>query len=110
MREKILKMLSYPRALVRDQLELRDCPHNGNFAGDDGDCQECGRRLECSWLYDNEEFVALGRRPVTNLLESLDFARTYVDFRVDQMGHNRRICRCEACRWLRTATRLLKAG
>jgi hypothetical protein len=109
MKNQILGLLAFPRALLRDDIEFDDCPHSGNFAIEDAGCQECGAGVECAWLYSNEEYAALEDRSLEELIDSLDFARAYVEFRVDRWGHNRRTCSCEACRWVRNAGRVLQS-
>lgn len=101
-----MQALEFPRSLVRDNLDLQECVHNGNYAADDDECRQCVQGFECEWLYGNDEFVALDRKPLKELAAALDFALEFVDMRISEWGHNRGSCRCEACAWRREAQRL----
>lgn len=108
MRAKIISALVQSRLLVRDQVELQACSHNGHYAPDTSQCRYCVYGLECKWLYENDEFVALEQKAMGNLVEALQFAEAYVDAITMPWGHNRRNCHCELCRWLRHSRRLLR--
>lgn len=108
MREKIVKALINSRTLVRDQIELHDCIHNGHYVAGNSRCQYCEFGFECQWLYKNDEFAALEQKPIENLLEALQFAEAYVDAIVTRWEHDKRICRCDTCTWLRYTRRLLR--
>jgi hypothetical protein len=102
----VIRMLDYPRSLVRRNVELHDCPHAGQFADTDARCRLCEFTMECHWLCQNDEFVALGEKSIDKIVEALSFALGYVDAETTIWGHRRQICRCEACIWLRSAQRL----
>ena len=108
MRGKIVKALTHSRILVRDQIELQACIHNGNYVAGNSECQFCQFEFECQWLYKNDEFAALQLKTTENLLEALQFAEAYVDAMITRWGHNKRICGCETCAWLRHTRRLLR--
>jgi len=104
-REKVIRMLDYARTLARGNMELQNCPHAGNYAGEDQRCRECDYGFECDWLLAHDLDVVLQTKTLDELAEALNFALSYVDAQVTRWGgHPRRRCRCEACRWLRDAT------
>ncbi len=108
MRQKILQALAHSRAIMRNQIELHDCFHNGNYAANTMECGQCEFEFECHWLCNNDEFVALEQKSMDALIDSLEFAQCYVDALVTRRGHDRRLCRCEVCAWLRKVRRLLR--
>ena len=108
MREKIINALDYPRCLIRDTIELDECIHSGYYAREDRVCRECDDAMLCQWLNANDECTALEEHPLKRLIDSLEFAVSFVDSRSIRSGHALRSCRCEACGWLRDARGLLE--
>lgn len=106
MKTTVIRMLDYPRSLLRRNVELHDCPHAGQFADTDARCRLCEFTMECHWLCQNDEFVALGEKSIDKIVEALSFALGYVDAETTKWGHRHQNCRCEACTWLRNAHRL----
>jgi len=107
MRKQIIETLAFSRALVRDGLDTQDCGHDMNYDPDDRACLECEYGPECRWLFENDEFAALERKPVEHLVDALEFALAYVAARTSQGGdHHHRTCRCDICRWQRRAQKL----
>ncbi len=108
MRQQVIQMLAYPRAVVRNELkpELWDCPHNGFFDEEDQRCVLCDNQPECQWLYSNDEFAALGQRNMEGLAEGLQFAVRYISALAAYLGHMSHTCQCEMCVWLRDAQRI----
>ena len=103
MMHAIIDLLEFPRRLLRDDVDLEDCPHAGHFAPSDRACRVCEARAECEWLYHNDACVALAAKPLDAALDALDAAILYVDARATRAGHARHGCGCEACIWLRKA-------
>jgi hypothetical protein len=110
MRERILELFGQSRAMMRSQIELNECFYNGNFAPDSSECGQCDYEFECQWLYNNDEFAALERKPLETLLDSLEYAQYYVEAQLIRWGHDKRGCHCEACAWLRDCRQLLRAS
>ena len=110
MKTEIIKMLKFPRKIIRGSVPLETCEHAGNFSSSAPDCRICETRLECEWLYHNDESVALAEKPLDALVEAFGLAVLYVDACVTRAGHNARVCHCEACDWLRRAQRLLETA
>ena len=107
MKTAIISMFELPRKLHRGHLDLEDCEHAGNFSSEAVDCAVCDCRVECEWLYHNDEFTALVEKPVGDLLLALDAAVLYVDACVARADHDLEACRCDACTWLERARVLL---
>ena len=103
MKTEIIAMLEFPRQIIRDHIPLETCEHAGNFSSNDLGCLVCERRLECEWLYRNDESAALTEKPLAVVVETLASAVLYVDACVTRAGHNARACHCQACDWLRRA-------
>ncbi len=107
MRQRLIEALSYPRELVRNDMDLDDCPHNGLYDDEDGRCLACPQQPECEWLYNNEEFVALEQKPIAEILAALEIASDYVGAQITYWEHDSRRCRCTSCTWLRDTLRLV---
>lgn len=107
MRQAFIDALSYPRELVRDNLELEECPHTGLYDNEDGKCIACPQQSECEWLYNNEAFAALEKKPIAEILAALEIASDYVTAQVAYWEHDSRRCGCTSCSWLRNTLRLV---
>lgn len=101
--QAILELLAFPRSLMRDYLELDDCPHDGQFAIEDRRCQDCDNREECEWLFRHEAYMDLPRRDVVVLKRALAYGVDYVRGLATRYAHDQNHCRCPTCRWLRRA-------
>lgn len=103
---QLIEMLTFPRLMALEKMELEECPHNGQFRSRNSECQTCVFMYECSWLQSNEPFVVLGQRSLAELATSLEFAIDYVDSQNHRAGGKRRLCVCEKCSWIDRARRL----
>jgi hypothetical protein len=108
MRPALIGALSYPRELMSADMELDSCPHNGLYDDDDGRCLACVQQPECEWLFDNEAFAALERKPIGEILRALETASDYVAAQVAYWHHDSRQCGCTSCTWLRDTLRLVE--
>lgn len=63
--------------------------------------------MEYAWLYSNEEFAALGQKPIGEILAALDDAVEYMAAQVAYLEHDNPQCACASCAWLRDTPRLL---
>ncbi len=107
MRRVLIEALEYPRELVRNNLELDECPHAGLYDNEDGNCIACPQQSECEWLYNNEGFAALEKKPIAKILTALEIAADYVAAQVTYWEHDSRRCGCTSCSWLRDALHLV---
>lgn len=106
MKTEVIEMLQFPRQLIYGHVPLETCEHAGNFSLSDAGCHVCETRLECEWLYYNDESAALTEKPLDAVVDALGSAVLYVDACVTRAGHNARVCHCEARDWLKRAQRL----
>lgn len=107
MKEEIIEALVFPRAVIRGEISIEECPHAGNFSPQDVVCQECHCGAECEWLFSNDESVALAEKSLDELEGALEFAVGYVDARILRLGHKATNCHCHACTWLKTGIALI---
>ena len=103
MKTEIIAVLEFPRQIIRDHVPLETCEHAGNFASSDTGCLVRESRLECEWLYYNDESAALTENPLDVVADAPGSAVLNVDACVTRAGHNARACHCDACDWLRRA-------
>ena len=108
MRDRIIRALNYPTALIRGSVELHSCSHGGNYDQQDQACSDCNFEPECAWLIGHDENVSLNEKPIAVLIEALEYCYGYVDARATQLGHQSDSCNCDACRWLRDAGHLME--
>ena len=106
MKTEIIAMLAFPRKLMGGNIPLETCEHAGNFSSSDTGCLVCETRLECEWLYCNDEAAAITEKPLNVVTDALASAVLYVDACVTRAGHDARTCHCQACDWLKRARRL----
>lgn len=110
MKHEIIEMMAFPREMIRGNVPLETCGHTGHYAHHDPECGVCEARIECEWLYHNDELSGLGEKPLADLLEALQSALLYIDACVARAGHTPSKCRCRACTWLRRAESLQAAA
>jgi hypothetical protein len=107
MREAVMQMLELPRRLIRGEIAIENCEHAGFYSPGDHSCRVCETRMECEWLFANDEFAALSEKPMGVVLDALDFTVLYVEARVARARHLSEGCSCELCGWLRGARALV---
>jgi hypothetical protein len=103
MKDEILALMTFPREMIRGNVPMETCDHAGNFATRHSDCRVCESRLECEWLYHNDELTALAQKPLQSLVDALQTAILYVDACVTRAGHDPKRCGCRACGWIARA-------
>lgn len=103
MRQRVIAMLDFPRNLVRAEMDLFECPHNGEFDSRDHVCIECADGPECKWLYATDSVAALDSRPISQLSEALEFAILSVASSAVEKGHDPKQCDCQMCTWIQQA-------
>ena len=105
-RADILQLLQLPRKLLRGQLELEECKHQGDYDAADRGCVDCDYAFECEWLYRNDEFSTPMDISYGEIVTALGYSVLYVDAYVTRAKHGRRTCPCEICTWLKRARKL----
>ena len=107
LRARLTTALELPARWLQDRMDLDHCPHAGLHDTLDPRCRLCAQGEECRWLGGHETGADLASRTEAELIEALEFCHASVDAALSQAGHTVRTCRCEGCRWLRGAERLL---
>lgn len=102
-RDQILRLLRYPRSVLGTLAPLASCSHAGFLDPKDPGCHDCDYEIECAWLYSNDEFADLGEKPLSALLEALDYAAALIEAQITGAGHDSCSCACEWCAWVRAA-------
>ena len=108
MKTQVLKALEFPRSAILPSISARQCHRGGYYHATDPACELCWLRQECRWLSSQNDFIALGARPVSEMVGSLKEAIKHLDAHRHEAHHNALACCCDSCRWLRDAKRLLK--
>jgi len=106
MKQKIIKLLEYPQALLREILNTESCPHDLLYNKDERICQDCYDGIECEWLFKNDTKVELDKKTSEQLLHDLEFGILIIQAQITRMEHDGMHCECEACSWLQTAQML----
>lgn len=109
MRKDVVKLLEFTRQWLPNQIELEDCPCNGNYNHSDHQCTRCEKKPECRWLFDHGEYVELCKKPLPELMASLDLALWLIDAHKPHGSHKYR-CSCELCSWRKQTENLLAAN
>jgi len=105
LRDRLLETLKYPRYLLRTELRLEECPHDGHFIDTDSHCQECFDGTDCRWLLSVDEDSTLDSQPLDNLVNALGFAIESVESLIEEGQHDA-LCHCETCLWRKQADSL----
>lgn len=98
---RLVETLKYPRYLVRNELKLEQCPHDGHFDGRDHRCQVCEDGNDCRWLFSQED-AGLDDRPLDQLVDALAYAIESVESLIEEGQHDS-LCHCETCLWRKQA-------
>lgn len=106
MKSEIIQMMAFPRDIIRGSVPFETCGHSGHYASHDSECRICESRIECEWLYHNDELSGLTEKTLDDLLDALQSALFYVDACVARAGHTPAKCHCKACSWLKEAETL----
>ena len=108
MRRKMLEALSYPRLCVLQDIDLRECPHNGLFESSSDRCNFCNLKKECHWLSCINKFAGIETKPTFTIHATLLFGISLVEANIKRMHHDANSCTCESCAWIRDALALAR--
>ena len=106
MRRQLIEALTYPRLLVLKTIEDRDCPHESLFEALDERCFQCELSKECHWVSCLNDFADFADKPDYNINSSLRYGIRLVESLQDEPLHDKTLCTCETCSWVRDAQRL----
>lgn len=104
-KSRLISALEFPRYLIRAELDLENCAHDGVFAAHDPECQDCLNGDDCHWLYKSDETIPLEQQSLDQLVSALGYALESVSGLLDQDEHDQH-CHCQTCLWCREADAL----
>lgn len=105
---QLADLLAYPRRKMRDNMDVRFCPHAVFYNPVDERCIYCHQDMECKWLNRNDELVSPEEKSIEALRRELVKAMDYVEAQLTAAHLNRRSCGCDNCVWLNQVRRLLE--
>lgn len=106
MRHELIEALTYPRLLVLELIDARECPHDSLFAATSERCHQCDLNRECHWVSCVNDFSELDDKPNHTLNASLRYGIKLVETLHNELRHDESTCTCEPCTWIRDAQRL----
>ena len=109
MRRQMIEALSYPKLLVKKQIEERNCPHDSLFDATDERCHHCDLGRECHWVACLNEFDDFDGKANHTINASLRYGIKLVKELHDEPCPDEGTCTCEACTWIRESRRLTEA-
>jgi hypothetical protein len=109
MRRELIEALDFPKQLVLELVEQRNCPHESLFQPADDRCQQCGLNRECHWVSCLNEFADFEGKATYTINASLRYGIDLVGTLHSEARHDQNDCDCEYCAWMRGSQRLTKA-
>jgi hypothetical protein len=106
MRRELIEALSYPRLLVQQIIDTRDCPHDSLFDATSERCHSCDINQQGHWVSCLNDFADFEGKPAYLLNASLRYGIRLVESMHDELHHDESTCNCEPCAWVRNAQRL----
>jgi hypothetical protein len=106
MRHELIEALTYPRLLVQELIQERECPHENLFEATEERCHHCDVNKQCHWVSCLHDFSEFEGTPNHTLNASLRYGIKLVESLHNKLRHNETTCTCEPCTWVRDAQRL----
>ncbi|PIW60042.1 MULTISPECIES: hypothetical protein [Shewanella] len=97
----LIELLEYPRKRILQSMEVTHCPHAVFFNDSDEQCLTCHQGMECIWMNQNDELVAVEKKSIAELKQQLLIAVDFIDSSLSPHHLSRRQCQCDNCVWLR---------
>lgn len=97
----LIELLAFPRKRILQSMEVTHCPHAVFFNDSDEQCLTCHQGMECIWMNQNDELVAVEQKSVAELKQQLLIAVDFIDSSLSPHHLSRRQCQCDNCVWLR---------
>lgn len=97
----LIELLEFPRKRILQSMEVTHCPHAVFFNDSDEQCLTCHQGMECIWMNQNDELVAVEQKSITELKQQLLIAVDFIDSSLSPHHLSRRQCQCDNCAWLR---------
>lgn len=105
-RQYLIESLAYPRWMAVAKIYPKSCPHGGYFDASDHACWQCAKGTECQWLKLLDRSADASNMSAGELIQALDIA---IGFLADYKSHHdRQVCDCRTCCWLRDTRHLVK--
>ena len=108
MRRRLINALTYPRRLILEIVDGRNCQHDSEFDPGCEDCRSCAINGECHWVTWLQSSGDLEEKPVHTLSASLRYGIQLVRDLTGVGSHDEIICACEGCAWIRLSERLVE--
>ena len=108
MRRELIEALSFPRFLVLQCIEDRDCPHDSLFDAISTRCSDCDLNGECHWIRCLNDFSDFDGKPTHTINASLRYGVRFVESFQSEFRHDQAACECHTCSWIRHAQRLIE--
>lgn len=105
--QQIAELMAYPRSKMRDNMDVRFCPHATFYNPVDEQCTYCHQGMECKWLNHNDELISIENKSEEDIRRELTKAMDYVEAQLTASHLNRRACHCDNCVWLGKVRKLL---
>ena len=105
LKDRLAEALQFPRGLVRNEMRLEDCGHDGVIDKNDPLCRNCMDQDSCKWLLNLEDAGDFRQAPLDQLVDALGYALESVRVLLQGRDHDP-FCRCDACAWHRQADSL----
>jgi len=105
LKDRLAEALQFPRGLIRNEMHLEGCTHDGIVDKHDPACQECSDQHSCKWLLNLEDIGDFRRAPLNQLVDALGYALESVQVLLQGHEHDP-FCHCDACVWHRQADSL----
>lgn len=106
MRHQLIEALTYPRLLVQELIDERECPHENLFEATSVRCHQCDINKDCHWVSCLNDFADFDGKQNHTINASLRYGIKLVETLHSELRHNESMCTCEACTWIRDAQRL----
>ena len=106
MQRQLIEALTHPRLLVLKIIEDRDCPQDSLFDALSERCFQCDINKECHWVSCLNDFADFADKPDYTINASLRYGIRLVDSLQDEALHDKTLCTCESCSWVRDAQQL----
>jgi len=102
LKDRLARALQYPQVLIRNDMHLEDCGHDGLMDSRDPACKECEDQDTCAWLLNMDEIQDLRQVSLDKLVSALGYALESVQSLLQDPEHDP-FCHCDTCVWHRQA-------
>ena len=108
MRRELIEALNYPKFLVQELIDQRDCHHDNLFDATSECCHQCELNRDCHWVSCLNDFSGFDGKATHTINASLRYGMNLVEALRSESRHDA-TCMCEPCDWIRDSQRLTEA-